>query len=151
MPRVHERRAGKDYPEHGIKKGDTYYAWSFYRQKERKSKTRPKPSQLTNVASESTMLSAYEQGEPQCPDDIREMISTLEEALGEEQEKRDALEEHFAGTEKYNMVEANCGELESAIDELTEIADAWEEEDGNDPSDRDFSGEAMDTMPDWEK
>ena len=53
MPKVHTLTAAKDYPDHGIAKGDTYYKWSLrpggrgkgttYR-----SKTPPKPSQLTS-------------------------------------------------------------------------------------------------------
>ena len=148
MPKVYTRKAGKDYPEFGIRKGQTYYAWSFYRQKERKSLVRPKPSQLTQVAGECLMLEAYERDAPNCPEDIEDMIQILEQALGEAETTNENLSEHFDGTERQVMAENNVNELQNAIDELTEIIEAWKEEPEND---RDYGDEAMSTEPEWEK
>jgi len=48
MPKVHcVKAARKDYPECGIKKGDTYYWWKFRFGGKHESKTYPKQSQLT--------------------------------------------------------------------------------------------------------
>src|SRR5215813_2956291 len=50
MPKVHELKAAKDYPDIDVKKGETYYKWSIKLQRGgivRKSKTYPRPSQLT--------------------------------------------------------------------------------------------------------
>lgn len=60
MPRVHRQKAGKDYPAQGIKKGDIYYSWSFYRGPEQKSKTPPRPSQLTQREAYSQAYAAIE-------------------------------------------------------------------------------------------
>lgn len=59
MPRVHRQKAAKDYPEHGIAKGDTYYRWAFRYGGKRKSKTYPRPSQLTQ-SKLGDVLAAYE-------------------------------------------------------------------------------------------
>ena len=47
MPRVEHRRAAKDYPASGIKKGDKYYTWKFKFGGRRRQKERPLPEQLT--------------------------------------------------------------------------------------------------------
>ena len=71
MPKVHTiKSARKDYPAEGIKKGDTYFKWSIktgpatgiiYR-----SKTYPKPSDLTGSPFQKSLL------------EIQEHISNLE-------------------------------------------------------------------------
>lgn len=58
MPRVHHvQKAAKDHPEIGVKKGEPYYHWTFKNQRgpgtQVKSKTYPKPSQLTRSAFKS--------------------------------------------------------------------------------------------------
>lgn len=48
MAKVTRQRAGKDYPAEGIKKGDEYYSWTpGFRGRTMRSKTPPRPSQLT--------------------------------------------------------------------------------------------------------
>lgn len=59
MPRVHSQVANKDYPQSGIKKGDTYYKWAFRYGGAHKSLRYPRPSQLT----QSKMSAAYAAGE----------------------------------------------------------------------------------------
>ena len=65
MPKVHTiKSARKDYPAEGIKKGDTYFKWSIktgpatgiiYR-----SKTYPKPSELTGSPFQKSLLEIQE-------------------------------------------------------------------------------------------
>lgn len=75
MPKVHQVKAGKDYPEAGIKKGDTYYWWQNYRGPVKRSLTRPKRQQLTN---DQHLIDAYD-----IDDEIKnanaESLSALEE------------------------------------------------------------------------
>jgi hypothetical protein len=48
MTRVHfVKKARKDYPDHDIKRGDSYYWWQFRFGGKNYSKISPKPSQLT--------------------------------------------------------------------------------------------------------
>lgn len=58
------KSAQKDYPEQGIKKGESYYWWSFRFGGKHYSKTPPRPSQLIN----SPFLSA---------------VAEIEERIGE--------------------------------------------------------------------
>jgi hypothetical protein len=99
MARAFSRVAGKDYPEHGIKKGDLYYYWSVgFRGRKQMSKTPPKQSQLTG----SKMSAAYAAQE------------TAQESIGNAttpEEIKDALE-------------AAADEIEAVADEYQEAADA---------------------------
>ena len=53
--RVHHVKAGKDYPDQGIKKGEMHYTWALFRQRARRSKVKPTRSQLES----SEFKSAY--------------------------------------------------------------------------------------------
>lgn len=124
MPRVHKLTAAKDYPDKGIKKGDTYYKWTtrpggrgkgiVHRQV-----TYPRPQQLT---SSEFMIAVY---------DIEDRISALIadddlggerdsivddiRALGEEQsEKRDGMPD--------SLQEGPTGEL---LQERADACDQW--------------------------
>lgn len=164
MPRVYTRTAGKDYPAQGIQKGDTYYAWSFYRQAERKSKTYPKPSQLTNVDTEATMLAAYEVDGFYSPEDVRTLIEALEEARDGEQEKFDNMPEGFQQGDQGQRIEAHVSALEDAISSLEEIEGEWQDysetlDENGEPTEasqdhehheRDWENDIRETQPDWE-
>ncbi len=51
MPRVKFiKKSYKAYPEFGIEKGDSYYYWKFNYGAVQKSKTKPRPQQLTRSA-----------------------------------------------------------------------------------------------------
>jgi vacuolar-type H+-ATPase subunit I/STV1 len=49
MPRVHIQKALKDYPDIGVTKGETYYWWKRRRSPKQRSKTYPRPSQLSSA------------------------------------------------------------------------------------------------------
>lgn len=93
MPRVNfVKRAQKDYPEYGIKKGEPYYWWKFRYGGKHVSKTHPKPSQLT----QSDYLSrVYEWQEREAPAEYGDLESTIEELKGELEELRDECDEKF--------------------------------------------------------
>ena len=79
MPRVHYvKKSRKDNP--AVKKGESYYHWKFAYSPKRYSKTRPRPSQLT----QSYKLSRYYEAQEAIEDadahgDIQELIDTLNE------------------------------------------------------------------------
>ena len=98
MPRVHTiKSARKNYPAEGIEKGDTYYKWSIktgpasgrvYR-----SKTYPKPSDLTGSPFQKSLLeiqeriSNFEAGNYETAEDLSsdlEQITSDIEALRDE-------------------------------------------------------------------
>ena len=130
MPRVHfVKKARKDYPEFGIKKGDSYYWWKFRYGGIYKSKTQPRPSQLTQSEFLSTIYAIVEEIQDVTIDDfnsIEELKEFIEEkaeeirTLGEEQEDK-----------LYNMPEGlQDGEigclLQDRADACYEMADELE-------------------------
>ena len=54
------KAAAKDYPEHGIKKGESYYWWQLFKRPKQYSKTAPRQSQLTGSSFLSTVYSIEE-------------------------------------------------------------------------------------------
>lgn len=124
MPRVNTQKAARDYPEHGIKKGDTYYWWKFRYGGKVMSKTPPRPSQLTR-SKMSAALAAVEALEDAisvatCPQDL---IDALEQAASD---VRDVAEEYRESRE--NMPESlqespTAQECEEKADGLDEWAD----------------------------
>jgi hypothetical protein len=124
MPKVTTSVARKDYPDAGIKKGDTYYSWQFYSDRSpRRSKTYPRPSQLTGSEKKSTALAAYEALEDAVaaattPEDVQ---SALEQAASAAQDAIDMYEESIS-----NMEEAFPGGSPS-IDQTQEELDSIQE------------------------
>jgi hypothetical protein len=113
------KAARKDYPEAGIKKGESYYWWSFRFGGKHKSKYRPKPSQLTQSEFMSAYLSIQEQIEEwdpdQCtPDDfISGLIGDIDNLKGETEDKLSNMPE--------GLQEGDTGQLmQERIDSLEE-------------------------------
>ena len=101
MPKVHTAKAGKDYPSHDIKKGDTYYHWSFFRGPKMMSKTMPKRSQTTGSAKLSNILAVEESlqaalSEATCPEDV---IAALDAAISDGQSSIDEYDEAISNLE----------------------------------------------------
>ena len=141
MPRVYTQRAGKDYPKDGIKKGDVYYQWAFFRGPTQRSKTRPRASQT--IAS-PTLSGAYAvqeglddalaaAGSPAAassPADYAEAlnnaVSELESNIEEHEESISNMEQTFTGgsptidefTERRDKLEDWKTALESAAGEI---------------------------------
>jgi len=147
MPRVHQvKKAQKDYPEKGIKKGESYYWWAFRYGGKHMSKTYPKASQLTQSDFLSSYYSTQESFDAAISDfgEIDDLISACEEAKSElEQLQSDCedkvsnLENAFpGGSPTIDLIQAraeNCestmGELDDAISTLEEIKSRFEEND----------------------
>ena len=139
MARVYEKKAGKDYPQFGIAKGDTYYEWAFFRQKPRKSKTRPTRAMLTQNEFLSEVYDAFDADLPAITDaeSLREVASRVRDAGEELQSRFDDLPEGFQQGETGQQMEERANsasdvadQIDSAADELeTELTriDAWED------------------------
>lgn len=124
MTRSHYvKRAQKDYPNAGIKKGEPYYWWSFRFGGKHRSKTAPKPSQLTQSSFWSGVYSAQERAE-KVPDfdclssDRDEIVSDLESLRDETQEKFDNMPEGLQQGETGQTLEERVSALEDVISEL---------------------------------
>lgn len=140
MPRVtFVQKARKAIPNAGIEKGDSYYWWKFRYGGKHVSKSRPRPSQLTQSSYLSTAYGLQEQIEdleidPEdtstVADDLRNVAEEIR-SLGEEQESNrsnmpDHLQDVGSGEllqQRAEACENVAGELESAADEIESIFD----------------------------
>lgn len=134
MTRVHfVQSAMKDYPEAGIKKGESYYWWCFFRQRKQMSKTRPKPSQVTPNETISSVLALVEDlegcEESWSEDDRDELVNQLESIRDEEQEKFDNLPEGFQQGQTGMDIEDRISTIDQWIDDLGSIDFEAENED----------------------
>ena len=154
MPRVHEiQHARKDYPESSIKKGDHYYKWSIktgpatgivYR-----SKTYPKPSQLTNSPFMSELLSIQEEIEGltvadfQTAEDLSssldEIVSRIEALKDETQGSLDNMPESLQQGDVGQMIQARIDGLDSWVSDLQgiDLNFSFDEEEPVDPGESD--------------
>lgn len=91
------KKARKDHPEAGIKKGESYWWWEFRFGGVYKSKTQPKPSQLTQSEFQSTYLSIGESLDAALQDvnGKDDIDSDIEEAKGSIEELRDDTQGKF--------------------------------------------------------
>jgi len=136
MPRVHTvKKARKDYPEQGIKKGDTYYYWTFRYGGKRKSKTYPKPSQLTQSSFLQTYYGIQEniqewEGEISDLESFREeVITDLESLRDESQDSLDQMPDHLQDSSPVGeMLTARVEGIEEWLNELENIEVPEEEE-----------------------
>jgi len=146
------KKARKDYPEKGIKKGDSYYWWAFRYGGKHVSKTYPRNSQLTQSEFLSTYYSAQESVEEATSNfsgggDLADLISNLESAKDElEQLQSDCedkvsnLENAFPGGSptidllqaRAESVESTMDELDDAISTLQDLETEQEEKDNKD-------------------
>jgi hypothetical protein len=148
MPKVHTvQHARKDYPDAGIKKGDTYYWWEFRFGGLHRSKNYPKPSQLT----QSEFLSAVY--------DLNDRISAMDNSMSLEdiRSEVEGIAEEFRSRaeeceeKKSNMPdqlqESMTGELlQERADSCNELADNLEGVDI--PDDSEVESDAKETAED---
>lgn len=140
MAKVEKRVARKDYPQNGIKAGDTYYYTKLKLQRGglvKRSLTPFKPSQLTNSPFKSGWLSTQEEWE--AGDKDGEAIRAASEALtglGQEaQESFDNMPEGLQQGDTGQQLEARSSTCEDVAGQLDGLADEWDglEEPGEEP------------------
>lgn len=144
--RVHHVKAGKDYPDQGIKKGEMHYTWSLFRQKAQRSKTHPRRSQLEGSEFKSRLYELVDTtlADCTCSEDLEGLAGEVRE-LGEEQRSKvDDLPENFQNGEQADRLNSRADELDSWADEIDSAAselgtledwsaDRASEEDARDP------------------
>jgi predicted nucleic acid-binding Zn-ribbon protein len=126
--KVLTKKANKDYPESGIKKGDTYYQWSFYRQRPSKSKTYPTRAQLTQNDTLQSVYSEYDGDLPKSKDEVESMAASIREAGESAQEKYDNMPEGLQQGDTGQRLEQWAEACSTAADELDTIAETLGEE-----------------------
>lgn len=131
MPRVETRKAAKDYPEQGIKKGDTYYYAKIRVGRggiELRSTIPFRPSQLTRAPFRGGWLTMQEawQGSDQDADAIREAAEAIRELGNDAQGSFDNMPEGLQQGETGQKLENRASECERIADELDELAERWD-------------------------
>lgn len=141
MPRVYSvKKARKDHGN-GIKKGDSYYFWTFMHGPTMKSKTYPKPSQLTRSEYLSQGYGIQEsldrlfQTFDDIEGDVEQVKDELEQLRDETQEKYDnqppGLQEGDTGQllqERADLVDELISRIEDIEMEYDEDVEFTEEE-----------------------
>lgn len=139
------KAARKDYPDHGIKKGESYYWWAFMQGgrggPKRYSKTPPKRSQLTQSEFWSAVFDLQDD-RSQAPDfdslesERDDLVSELQNILDETQGKLDNMPDGLRDGDSGNTLQERIDALELAISEM-ESADISFDDDMQDiPEDK---------------
>lgn len=133
MAKIFHRKARKDYPEHGIKKGDMYYTAQI--------KTGPRSSrvlrslkplrdsQLTTSPFKSGYYAAQESWDDNKERDestIRDIAETIRELGTEAQESFDNMPEGLQQGDTGQMLQERAEQCETKADELESLADEYE-------------------------
>lgn len=120
------QKARKDIPQAGVKKGESYYWWSFFRGGKFYSKTPPKPSQLTNSEFLSQFYAIQERiAELEANEDlggvIEELASDLNTMADECRDKHGNLPDGLQEGPTGQLLEARADACESAAGDLENI------------------------------
>jgi hypothetical protein len=132
MARIQERKAAKDYPHSGIKKGDKYFYVKIktgpYSSRTIRSLTRPKRWELTSSDFYSQLWQIEdERFNAVCDHDDLRSIAEDVRALGEEQqEKFDNMPEGLQQGDTGQQVEARANGCEEWADAIEQAADELE-------------------------
>jgi len=155
-----KRKARKDYPDVGIRKGDHYYYADV--------KTGPRSKKiirsLTPIPQSQLTMSEFKQGwygakeSLEAADPTEDVIRQVAEdikTLGEEtQERYDNMPEGLQAAEGGQQLEARVDACEQVSDELDSIADRFpstdDDKDGDDDNPEDLLTEAIELFNDNE-
>jgi hypothetical protein len=129
MPRVTKRVARKDYPNSGIKRGDTYYYWKrklAYGGVVGRSLTYPKPSQLNSgfaglIGEIEQSLDAAED-----VDGLRTVAEEIRELGQEQQEKFDNMPEGLQQGDTGQLLEERASQCEEWADSIISACDDYD-------------------------
>jgi hypothetical protein len=126
MPRVKSQIAAKDYPEAGIKKGEKYYSWKFRYGGKHKSKSYPKPQQLTQsdflqrVYEFNDEIEALEWS-GDIKDDVQDLIDRILELRDECEEKRSNMPESLQDSGSGEILQNRYDSLDEMINDLEAV------------------------------
>lgn len=141
MPEVHKAVARKDYPEAGIKRGQTYYWFKLYHGSKVRSLNRPLPSQMTGSPYLAAIRSLLERDPPHTSEDVEafrdEVVEDLQNLQEEAQSSLDNMPEGLQeSSESGQMLQERIDALDSAISDLEDLdipdRSSIEDEEGTD-------------------
>ena len=130
------KAARQDYPEAGIKKGESYWWWKFRHGRKQMSKTQPKPSQLTQSNFLSQLYEIQERIEgleanDSLASEVEEIVSSLNDLADECESNRDSMPDSLQDSDTGSMLQERADACRSAADELEgiDLGDFDEDED----------------------
>lgn len=140
MARVFHRKARKDYPDNGVKKGDMYYYTKIktgpYSSRVMRQLTPFKRSQLTSSPFYSAMYEIEDTLSAAAGiETVRSVIDELESLRDETQESLDNMPEGLQYSHTGEMLQERIDGCETAIDELTDICNRADDVEPYDPAD----------------
>lgn len=144
MARAMQRKAAKDYPQHGIKKGDTYW-FAQIKTGPRSSRTLRqiapfKRSQLTTSDYQGQLYDWEDDkgnlGEMDGAQDLADRIRALGE---EQQEKLDNMPEGLQSGSSGELLQERADACAQAAEEIEEVISDWES--SQDPDNEDDTDE----------
>jgi hypothetical protein len=128
MTRAHfVKKAQKDHPEGGIKKGESYYWWAFMVSgrggPKHFSKTPPRRSQLTQSDFYSTLYDIEDDiaalpADDGLPDSVSEIAGRLNELADETEGKKENLPQGLQDGQPGEQLQERADACRSAADEL---------------------------------
>lgn len=132
MARLHYRKARKDYPANGIKRGDMYY-FAQIKTGPRSSRTirsltKPRPSELT-VSEFNGWLGDLQEIELPAVEDIealRQIAENIREFGQEQQEKFDNMPEGLQQGDTGQLLEERATGCDGWADEIEQAADEYD-------------------------
>lgn len=162
MARVKHVKAAKDYPDHGIAKGDMYYYTKIKTgprsSRVMRSKTPFKRSALTQ-SDYLGQLYDWEDGKADLTsmDDAQEFADTIR-SLGEEQQEKldnmpEGLQQGSSGemlTERADACETAASEIEDIITEYEDAKSTWESEIETYKTDKAAYEASQEAFDEWE-
>ncbi len=137
MPRVTQRKAQQDYPEQGIKKGDLYYSWAFFRQPLMRSKTAPTREQLTQNETILRVYALQNSASTQLNgastlSELEEIVSSLSseisEIASEEESKLDDMNEGMKASQVGSDMQERVDAYNQAASDLDSMDFSAEED-----------------------
>jgi hypothetical protein len=136
------KRAQQDYPEQGIKKGDTYYWWKFRSGGMHRSKTMPRGSQLTQSEYTGGVLSAQETVEdmkPESYEHVDDFKSDVESIQGDLESLKSDIEDKLNNMPE-GLQQGDTGQLmQERIDNLDTLISEFDSLDLNEPDEDDVT------------
>jgi len=130
MARAHfVKKAREDYPDAGIKKGDSYYWWAFQYGPMVRSKTAPKPSQLTQSEFLSTVYDINERLESLSAEtaeglesEVMCICDDIENLKGETEDKLGNMPEQLQQAQTGEMLQGRIDALDEMISNLQSVS-----------------------------
>lgn len=130
MARPVQRKANKDYPQNGIKKGDTYWYVKLKLQRGgivKRSLTPFKRSQLTTSEFQSALYDWEDEKDGLGDmDNAQSLADTIREIGEEQQGKFDNMPEGLQQGDTGQMIEQRAQACEQAASDIEEIIGEWE-------------------------